>query len=98
MAKKISINELILFCLLNKDSACDFEDLVKECFLSFPKAFCFSRNKKWPDSRKLDRPLRLLRKRKLIKGDSETGFSLTISGRQRAEEAARSFRQEKLKI
>lgn len=98
MAKKPSINDLILFCLLNKGKACYFDDLIKECFGSFPKTFCFSRNKKWPDSRKLDRPLRALRKKKLIKGSSEAKLSLTGSGKQKAQEIAKSFRQEKLKI
>ena len=98
MANKLSINDLILFCLSNKRSSSDFEDLVAECFRNFPKAFCFSKIKKWPDSRKLDRPLRTLRKKKLIKGSPEKGFSLTSAGKQRAEEIAKSFRQEKLKI
>ena len=97
MAKKPSINDLILFCLLSKGRACDFEGLVKECFISFPKTFCFSRNKKWPDSRKLDRPLRTMRNKKLIKL-SEKGFSLTTLGKEKAEQAARFFRQEKLGI
>ncbi|KPJ55065.1 hypothetical protein AMJ47_02155 [Parcubacteria bacterium DG_72] len=96
--QRASINDLILFCLLTKKPSCDFEDLVNECFRNFPKVFCFSKIKKWPDSRKLDRPLRTLRKKKLIKGSPEKGFSLTSTGKQRAEEVVKSFRQEKLKI
>ena len=96
--QKASINDLILFCLLSKKPSCDFESLLGECFRSFPKAFCFSNIKKWPDSRKLDRPLRALRNKKLIKGSLERGFSLTSSGKKRAEDLAKSFRQERLKI
>ncbi len=96
--QKASINDLILFCLLIKKPSCDFDDLLKECFRNFPKAFCFSKIKRWPDSRKLDRPLRTLRNKKFIKGSPEKGFSLTSSGKQKAEELAKSFRQERLKI
>lgn len=96
--QRASVNDLILFCLLGKKPSYDFEDLIKECFRNFPKAFCFSKIKKWPDSRKLDRPLRTLRKKRFIKGSPERGFSLTVSGKQRAEEMGKSFRQEKLKI
>ena len=96
--QKASINDLILFCLLSKKPSCDFESLLEECFRSFPKAFCFPKIKKWPDSRKLDRPIRTLRNKKLIKGSPERGFSLTSTGKQRAEELVKSFRQERLKI
>ena len=96
--KKASINDLILFCInsLNaKKEKASFERLIKECFDFFPKAFSFSSNK-WPDSRKLDRPLRTLRKRKLIKGSPRGTFSLTGLGRKRAEDVSKTFGQRKL--
>jgi len=98
MAQKPSINDLILFCLLSKGQSCDFDCLMEKCFNNFPKVFCFSSIKKWPDSRKLDRPLRTLRKKKFIKGSPEKGFSLTLSGKQKAEEITKIFKQETLKI
>jgi len=49
-----------------------------------------------PDSRKIDRPLRTLRKRRLIKGDPKTFFTLTKTGQKIAEEIATTFRQRKL--
>jgi len=96
MAKNNSINDLIIFCLLAKGQNCGFEDLVKECFKNFPRVFCFSKISKWPDSRKLDRPLRLLRAKKLIKGSFEQGFSLTVPGEQAAKEIAKTFKQKTL--
>jgi len=97
--KKRSINELILFTIysiIGNGEKCTFERLIKECFTSFPKAFSFSQYPQWPDSRKLDRPLRTLRKRKLIIGDPKTSFSLTKLGKKVAEEIVKTFRQRKL--
>lgn len=99
--KNRSINDLILFSIYSlseKREKCTFEKLVKECFALFPKTFSFSKYPKWPDSRKLDRPLRTLRKRKLIAGNPKTSFSLTKSGRKIAEEIIKGFRQRKLKF
>ena len=79
----------------NKEK-CTFERLVKECFTLFPKTFSFSKYPQWPDSRKLDRPLRLLRRKKLISGNPKTAFSLTKSGRKIVEEMVRALRQRKL--
>jgi len=99
--KKVSTNDLILFSIYSvmaKKEKRTFERLVKECFILFPKSFSFSRISKWPDSRKLDRPLRTLRKRRLITGDPKSFFSLTKLGRKTAEETAKVFRQRKLKL
>ena len=90
---------LILFSIYSVTSGrekCDFERLIKECFTLFPEAFSFSEYPKWPDSRKLDRPLRALRQRKLIKGDPETLFFLTKTGQKIAIDIAKTFRQRKL--
>ena len=97
--KKVSIVDLILFSIYliqeNKEE-CTFERLTRECFALFPKTFGFPSYQKWPDSRKLDRPLRTIRKMKLTSGDPKTSFSLTKIGKKRAEETAKIFRQRKL--
>lgn len=97
--KKISINDLILFSInsvILDRRECTFERLIKECFDLFPKAFGFPEYPQWPDSRKLDRPLRTLRKRKLIAGDPTDAFSLTKEGRKKAVEISKILRQGKL--
>jgi len=97
--KKESINNLIIFgvySLTKNGQECSFENLVKRCYSFFPKAFSFSQFSKWPDARKLDRPLRTLRNKKLIIGDPKTSFSLTKKGKQMALETAKNFTQRKL--
>jgi hypothetical protein len=94
-----SVNDLILFCIhsvvLNNEQ-CSFERLIKECFTLFPETLRFTRYPIWPDARKLDRPLRQLRKEKLIIGDPKTYFLLTKTGELRAMELSKSLRQGKL--
>ncbi len=94
-----SVNDLILFCMhsitLNNEK-CSFERLVKECFTLFPDTLSFTRYPIWPDSRKLDRPLRALRKDKLIIGDTKTIFMLTEEGATKAAAVAKALRQGKL--
>jgi len=90
---------LILFSIYSVTSnreKCDFERLIKECFTLSPETFSFSKYPQWPDSLKLDRQLRNLRKRKLITGDPKTSFSLTKLGKKTALETAKTFRQRKL--
>lgn len=99
--KKISINNMILFSIysaMGRSRKCAFEKIVKECFLLFPEVFGFQSIKKWPDSRKLDRPLRDLKKRKLIEGDCQKGFFLTKSGKESAEGTAKVLGQRSLQI
>ena len=99
--KNKSITDLILYSIYSiseKKEKCTFEKLVKECFTLFPRAFGLSQYPKWPDSRKLDRPLRTLRKRKLITGNPKTIFSLTKKGLKLAEEITKSFKQKRLKL
>jgi len=99
ISKEIPISDLILFSIYSvifSREKCDFERLIKECFTLFPGTFSFSKHSQWPDSRKLDRPLRTLRQRKLIKGDPKTFFSLTKTGQKIAIETAKTFRQRKL--
>ena len=97
--RRTKINDLIIFSIysvIENKEKCTFERLVKECFVLFPKVFSLSHFSKWPDSRRLDRPLRTLRKRKLITGNPKTLFSLTKFGKKRAEEVAKTFGQRKL--
>jgi len=94
-----SVNDLILFCIhsivLNNEQ-CSFERLIKECFSLFPDVLKFERYPIWPDSRKLDRPLRALRAEGVIIGDSKTFFMLTEKGARKASEIYKSLRQGKL--
>lgn len=97
--KKLGINHLILFAIYSVTSdqkKCTFERLIKECFTLFPKVFGFSQYPQWPDSRKLDRPLRTLRKRKLIKGSPKAFFFLTDPGQGIAKDMVRTLSQKKL--
>jgi hypothetical protein len=93
------VEDLILFCIhsvvLNSEQ-CSFERLIKECFILFPDAIRFTRYPIWPDSRKLDRPLRALRNEKLISGDPKTYFILTKTGEDRAGAVSKILRQGKL--
>jgi len=96
---KISIQDLILVCFrINSSEKISFEKLLKQCFKLFPKKFGFQEYSKWPDARKLDRPLRTLRKRKLIAGNPQKSFYLTKNGRKKALEAINFLRQKKLKL
>ncbi|MDP3882509.1 MAG: hypothetical protein Q8Q48_00425 [Candidatus Staskawiczbacteria bacterium] len=94
-----SVNDLILFCIhsvvLNNEK-CSFERLIKECFTLFPDTLKFERYPIWPDSRKLDRPLRFLRNEKLVIGDTKTYFILTKDGEKKATEVSKTLRQGKL--
>ncbi len=96
---KASVNDLILFCIhsiISNSEQCSFDRLVKECFTLFPDTLKFTRYPIWPDSRKLDRPLRALRNEKLIIGDPKTYFALTKMGEERAASVSKSLRQGKL--
>ena len=96
--RKISINDLIILgvYLLEKEKRqCDFESLIEKCFKLSPELISFKKNK-WPDSRKIDRPLRDLRKNNLIKINSEFLFSLTKKGTKEALEIIKILYQGKL--
>ena len=86
----------VIYSLTSNREKCDFERLIKECFTLFPETFSFLKYPQWPDARRLDRSLRTLRQRKLIKGDPKTLFSLTKTGQKIAEETSKTFRQRKL--
>jgi len=97
--KKVPINDLILFgifSVVDNGKKCSFETLAHKCFILFPKVFFLQKHPQWPDTRKLDRPLRTLRDEKMIVGSPKTLFSLTKRGKKRALEVAKVFRQTKL--
>ena len=101
MSEKMSISDFILLALLslNRNSAkknCTFESVLKECFNLSPKTFSFPKNPNWPDARKIDRPLRSLRRKGLIKGSPDTSFSFTKKGKKKAEELLKLLRQKRL--
>ena len=78
------------------NAECTFERLIKKCFDLFPKVFGFSKYPQWPDSRKLDRPLRTLRNRRFITGGPKMVFSLTKEGKKKSLEIIKILRQGKL--
>jgi len=97
--KKISSLDLILISLYSlelKKKKGNFENLLKESFRLFPRTFCFKGIAQWPDARKLDRPLRTLRGKNLVKGDPESLFSLTLKGKKKALELIEKFYQKRL--
>ena len=98
---EMDLHSLLLICISNivaNNEDCTFERLVYECFTNFPKAFCLFRYPQWPDSNKLDRPLRKLRERGLIVGSPKMGFLLTENGKHYVARAKKMLeRQMKLK-
>ena len=98
---KIAVADLILIALHQLESSkkkADFEGLLKTCFNLFPEKLGFSKHPRWPDARKISRPLRSLRKQKLISGSAKKIFSINQAGRKRALEAVKLLRQRKLRL
>lgn len=96
---RVSIPDIILLSMyssLGRSREAAFEKVLAECFSLSPQTLSFPRHSRWPDARKIDRPLRSLRRKGLIKGSPDTVFSLTRKGRQRAEEITKALRQRKL--
>lgn len=92
--QRIEIGKQIVFAIysVNRNGEeCSFERLVKECFTLFPKTFGFYRYPQWPDSLRLDRPLRTLREKGWITGSPKTVFSVTRFGEQVAREVERTL-------
>ncbi len=100
MLQRNSIKKIILFILYSRNNRdrYSFENLMKDCFKAFPRVFSLKGYPQFPDTRKLSRPLRSLRRKKLVKGNPQTFFSLTVAGRKLAKEIADIFRQERLKL
>jgi len=83
---QVDIHSLILVCIdnvISNNDDCTFERLVYECFGNYPKVFSLFRYPQWPDSNKLDRPLRKLRERGLVVGSPKLGFLLTEDGKHK---------------
>jgi len=101
MYSQMDINSLLLICIDNiitNSDDCTFEKLVYECFTSYPKVFSLFRYPQWPDSNKLDRPLRKLRERGLIVGSPKMGFLLTEDGKHQVARVRKALeRQIKIK-
>jgi hypothetical protein len=98
--QRVSVLDLILVSFLsleNSTKQVDFEILLKRCFDLFPEKFCFSQLE-LPDARKIDRPLRSLRRMKLVSGNPKESFVLTKKGRKKALEAMSFLRQRKLRL
>lgn len=96
---KLILEKLILFSILSilrKKGECTFERLVKESYVLFPESFRFYRYPEWPDSLKLDRPLRDLRKHRYILGNPKTKYSLTKLGEKYAVIVEKELRNEQL--
>ena len=99
--QKLAINDLILisiFQLQTSNKKIGFEELLKNIFELFPKKINFEKCPNWPDSRKIDRPIRTLRRKKLIGGNPIKGFFLTKDGQKRAQEIIKILKQMRLKL
>ena len=100
--QKISVCDLILISFHGLDNNIDkkvsFEKLLKQFFSLFPGKISFLNYSKWPDSRKLDRPLRTLRRRKMISGNLKNGLALTHAGRKKSLYIIKLLGQKKLKL
>jgi len=84
---KLTLEKLIIFSILSvlrKKEESTFERLVKESYMLFPESFKFYRYPEWPDSLKLDRPLRDLRKHRYILGNPKKAYFLTKLGEKYA--------------
>lgn len=91
--------ELILLSMIflkSSDEKIKFEDIFEKIYQLFPELISFPNKLSLPDSRKIDRPLRILRSKNLIEGKPKKGFSLTKKGETRAKELAKHARQAKL--
>ncbi len=96
--KNISINELVLlglFLLSKESKKADFEALLEKCFQLSPELIAFESHK-WPDARKIDRPLRNLRNKGLVSGSPDSYFSLTVKGKEEALKINKELYQGKL--
>lgn len=99
---KISLLDLILLALYSLEEAgeknCSFEKLLAECYQAFPQRFGLAQYPKWPDARKIDRPLRTLRNKNLISGTPKSFYSLTKPGKQLALKIYELLRQKRLEL
>jgi hypothetical protein len=85
----LSRSDLVLYAIYvvtikKKEETCTFERVVAECFKLFPETFAFLRYPHWPDSTKIERPLRTLREKGIISGQVRGHFKLTPIGIKQA--------------
>lgn len=81
-----SLEDLILIgidAVVKKKHKCSYGDLINELFSEHPNKFSIADYPKWPDTLKLDRPLRYLRSDRLIIGSPVTFYSLTPLGKEK---------------
>lgn len=96
---QLSISDFILLAIFlanNSKKEANFENLLQQCFELSPEVFCLSKKLDWPDARKIDKPIRTLRKKGLLKGLPGSCFSLTAKGKKLAETLFRVLSQKKL--
>lgn len=97
----ISIEKKVLMSIdmaLKTHGKCTFSELVKQAFTMYPDDFVLAGYKKWPDSVKLDRPLRKLRHDGFITGGASSEFLLTQKGVDQIEEIKNISSKEQLFI
>lgn len=95
---KAKIKDLILVALFECKEEVSFEDLLMKCFSLFPGKFSLDGYDENPDSRRLGRPLRLLREDGFVEGNPEDGFYLTGTGEKRASRSSEVLRQSRLDV
>lgn len=81
-----SLEDLILIgidTVVKKKNKCSYGDLINELFSKYPNTFSIADYPKWPDTLKLDRPLRSLRGDRLIIGSPVTFYSITPLGKEK---------------
>lgn len=76
---------LVVYEILTRREKCSFGRLTVECFKKYPDDFSLTEYKEFPDSLKLDRPLRELRQKGLVNGSPITLYNLTPYGKKVAE-------------
>ncbi len=98
IGEETTIHDLLILSIsiLNKNNKrANFENILKKCFNLSPEIISFEENN-WPDARKIDRPLRGLRNKKLLKKNENNCFELTKKGKKRSSETIKSLYQGKL--
>lgn len=81
--KDLLLEDMILICIdsvIKKNNKCSFGNLVKECFTRYPNKFSLNDFPEYPDSLRLDRPLREMRDKGFITGSPVTFYSITNFG------------------
>lgn len=81
---------LSIVSLIKREGKCSYSNLVKETFHKYPSDFALNEYSQWPDSLKLDRPLRELREDGLIQGNPQTFYTVTKLGESFSERLIRS--------